>query len=140
MRRYDRFRLFNDCKPMTLNVLYVQTEVDIGLTKERLRFAAESRLREARLFKANDHPLLVVNVNLVGAAFGISLKYQKIVIDIATKESTLATTWDSATAGTHGGRTDFVISNLSGLLDQFLTEYLRVNESACTESPQPPTQ
>ena len=31
------------------------------------------------------------------------------------------------------------ISSLSELLDQFLTESLRVNESACSESPRPPT-
>ena len=39
-----------------------------------------------------------------------------------------------------GGRADFILSSLSARLDKFLTEYLRVNESACTGTPQPPTQ
>ena len=42
--------------------------------------------------------------------------------------------------GTHGQSAEFIVSNLSGTLDKFLTEYLRMNESACTESPQQPTQ
>ena len=60
--------------------------------------------------------------------------------DVATGNTGVAEAWSRGITGTHGEAAEFIISGLSGLLDRFLTEYLRVNESACTESPQPPTQ
>ena len=60
----------------------------------------------------------------------------------ATIEVTVkaAETWTAGSVGTHGSKADDIVSKLSELLDKFLTNYLRVNEAACTESPQPPTQ
>lgn len=130
---------------MSLVVLFDITEGagDLKLTKERLQFAAESRLRSARLFKADDGglPFLTVSVEVVGGAFSTGLGYNKRLFDPASGSGGIAATWSIRMSGTYG-RTgaEFIVSKLSELLDQFLVEYLRVNESACTESPQPPTQ
>ena len=63
---------------MSLVVLFDITEGagDLKLTKERLQFAAESRLRSARLFKADDGglPFLTVSVEVVGGAFSTGLE------------------------------------------------------------------
>ena len=49
--RLNRFKLFNNCKPMGLVVEELpDAAADIELTKERLVIAAESRLRGARLY------------------------------------------------------------------------------------------
>ena len=113
---------------------------DIGLTEERLQVAAESRLRGARLY-TSDHsrPYLYVNVNVTSRAFSTSLRYTKNMRDLATGNTGAASAWEHGITGTHGKDAEYVVSSLSRLLDRFLTECLRVNESACTESPQPPT-
>ena len=138
----DRFQLFNNCDPMALVVESLHDDAaDIGLTEERLQFAAESRLRGARLYTSDrSRPYLYVNVNVAGKAFSTSLKYVKKMRNLATGNTGVASAWSRGITGTHGEAAEFIISGLSGLLDRFLTEYLRVNESACTESPQPPTQ
>ena len=47
----DSFRLFTECAPMELAVLVLHDEVeDIGVTEERVRTMAESRLRAADLY------------------------------------------------------------------------------------------
>lgn len=133
--RVDRFQLFNNCEPMRLVVEDLpRAAADIRLTRERLQFAAESRLRGARLYTAspeNSPAYLYVNVNIVGPAHSIAVEYNKAVFDPASDESAFATTWRSGGAGTHGRSAEYIVSGLSRYLDRFLTEYLRVNESAC---------
>ena len=84
-------------------------------------------------------PVLEVNVSVLGGAFMISMRYNKTLFDSVSGKNSFATTWNRSILGTQGG-TDYIVSRLSELLDEFLTEYLRVNEAACTGSPQPPTQ
>ena len=141
---FERFQLFNNCEPMYLLVFdfnNIENAENIGLTKERVQFAVESRLRGARLFRSGTGtPFLRVSVNFSGVAYTVSADYYKRLSDPVSGGSGFALTWETGSVGTHGGRAEFILSSLSGLLDKFLTEYLRVNESACTESPQPPTQ
>ena len=138
----DRFQLFNNCDPMALVVESLHDDAaDIGLTDERLQFAAESRLRGARLYTSDrSRAYLYVNVTVAGKAFSASLKYAKKMRDLATGNAGVASAWSRGITGTHGQEPDYIASGLSELLDRFLTEYLRVNKSACTESPQQPTQ
>ena len=141
----DRFALFNNCAPMHFGVIsFSDDEEDmkkIGLTEERVKFAVESRLRGARLFKADiGLPLLKVGVNVNAVAFTITFGYNKKLFDYAAGIDGFAPTWDDGMFGAHGQDANFIVSSLSELLDKFLAEYLRVNEAACTESPQPPTQ
>ena len=50
LERLRRFELFNGCRPMEFMVADLRDDAkDIGLTRDRLRFTAESRLRAARL-------------------------------------------------------------------------------------------
>ena len=141
----DLFRLFNNCEPMSLDVEVNGDDEDVkkvGLTKERVQFAVESRLRGARWFRSYLLlPGLAVNVSVLDDAFTIYMSYTKILFDSVSGKNNFAPTWDRSILGTHGQRgTEYIVSRLSELLDEFLTEYLRVNEAACTGSPQPPTQ
>ena len=131
---YDRFQLFNNCQPMRLAVEELpDAAADIKLTTERLVLAAESRLRGARLYTEDfDQPFLYLNVNVVGAAFNTSLEYRKHVLDPVTSEYFWTTTWDAGATGQHGGDAEYIVSDVSYQLDRFLTEYLRVNEAACS--------
>ena len=132
---FERFQLFNDCRPMYLLVEGLNADAAaISLTEERLRTAAESRLRVARLYEsalAMGGAVLYVNVGVNGRAFVVFLAYKKTLLDPASGEGGLGTTWENGSTGTHGGDAERVVSTLSRHLDQFLTEYLRVNEAAC---------
>ena len=141
----DLFRLFNNCEPMSLDVEVNGDDEDVkkvGLTKERVQFAVESRLRGARVFRSEVFlPVLQVDVRVLGGAFSISMRYNKTLFDSVSGKNSFAPTWNNARLGTHGQRgAEYIVSSLSEFLDEFLTEYLRVNEAACTGSPQPPTQ
>ena len=81
-RDIERFQLFNACRPMSLVVEDLNDDArDIGLNESRLRVAADSRLRAARLYTSDrsraGFSRLYVNVNVVGPAFNISLEYDK---------------------------------------------------------------
>ena len=138
MRQVNRFQLYNTCRPMILMVGSLSdTATTIGLTEDRLRVAAESRLRAARLYadvssvdKANGS-ILTVRASVVGAAFHSLVEYNKILFDPASGENNSATTWSSSVTGTHGRDPGYIIQSISEKLDKFLVEYLRVNEEAC---------
>ena len=127
-----RLKLWEDCKPMDLLVVGLNEDAKkIGLTERILRLRAERHLRSARLY-SEDKPSasLHVSVNVVGAAFSISLKFRKWVVDTHGHVAQ-ATTWDNSITGTHGRDPRFIASTLSELMDSFLVEYLRTNEDAC---------
>ena len=73
---WDRFELFNACRPMMLVVEGLTPDAQaVRLTKERIQLAAESRLRTARLYtgsreKANS-AYLYININVRGPAYRI---------------------------------------------------------------------
>lgn len=128
-----RFELFNSCLPMGIVVESLPTEAArIGLTTQSLRTALESRLRAARLYDEIPYSYLYLNVNLVGAAFNISLEYNRRIChsgDLCGH----ATTWSVSSVGTHGkGNAGFIRTAISEHMDSFLVEYLKVNEAACS--------
>lgn len=136
---WDRFELFNACRPMELVVENLTPDAQaVGLTRERIQLAAESRLRAARLYtesmeKAN-RAYLYINIHVIGRAHHIAVRYKKWVTDLATNSNGPATMWNTHGTGTHSTHSEnagFIIQHLSGSLDEFLAGYLRVNESAC---------
>ena len=107
----------------------------IGLTKDTLRLASESRLRSARLYAdsfrlAAGYSILYVNASVVGRAFHVSIQYWKVVTDRHGR-SNYGTTWTTATTGVHSGDSTYIVSTLSEQLDTFLADYLRVNAEDC---------
>ena len=129
----DRFHLFNRCGPMDVVVENLTTDAsEINLTKNSLQAAAESRLRAARLYSADAPPYLYLNVHVVGGAYSIELSYKRRVCHSAISQCGYAKTWDRGSTGAHGRNAGFIRSNVSRHMDQFLVEYLRVNEESCS--------
>ena len=128
-----RFQLFNECRPVPLLVEYLPSDAAaVGLTRERVRTLAESRLRAARLFSDEAlGPYLYVNVNVSGRAFSVSVAFKKPLFDQVSGEGGAAETWNAGFVGTHGGYGGVIMQYLSEALDRFVLEYLRVNEDAC---------
>ncbi|MDE0176817.1 MAG: hypothetical protein OYH76_24440 [Defluviicoccus sp.] len=132
----DRFRLWNDCRPMELVVEDLSKDAAaIGLTTEAITVAVRSRLRAARLYLSNDGlPFFSVSVNVGRAAVSIQVGYLKLLLDSASGEVSGAVTWRSGVAGTHGRDASFIRSAVVGQVDKFIDEYLRVNADACGNS------
>lgn len=133
--RIARFELFADCRPMYLVVESLSPHASkIGLTKEAIRAAAESRLRSARLYHSTPsapYHYLYINVNVSRRGLNISLDFKKDVYDPLSGNTGRATTWNTGGAGTHGGDANYIVSLVSQYMDKFLVEFLRVNEKAC---------
>lgn len=131
--RKEGSELFNDCGPMGLVVEELSDDaIDIGLTEKALRAVTESRLRAARLY-TKDLPrengaMVFVKVHVAGGAFDLSIRYNNVDTDPLGTRSRSAT-W--STTDTHHGNAQRIVLSMSQHLDEFLAEYLQVNELAC---------
>lgn len=133
--RIKRFELFTRCEPIRLLVEPLEeAERKVGLTFESLVAAAESRLRSARLYDKNAEPFIYLNVHVVGSAFSVSLEFHKYLYDAYSDQVSFAPTWNIVINGTHGGSrsSGIILSQIAKNMDQFLLEYLRVNEEQCS--------
>lgn len=113
--------LFTGCRMVTLRV-----EAPSYAEEDVIRSMAESRLRSAAIYR---NPIRGRNY-LAGATLWVELRGQKLVVSF------------SSYGGRSGRRpttswSDFVFDRedsrevLAAILDHFVQEYLRVNESAC---------
>jgi len=132
--------LFTSCRPMFLHVAEFSDDAkEIGLTRAQLTNAVESRLRSARLFSDQiQEPIslrtqLTVSVHVVSNAFSILLLFEKMGYDYHTANFLQDVVWMKGSTGTHGQDAGYVVSALSKHVDEFLTEFLRANDSACNE-------
>ena len=82
-------------------------------------------MRAAGLYKADALTFL----HLVPSRYAVQLQYKKPVIDAVSRETALIPTFSKA-AEVRDGTAAGVMLEVSKLLDLFLVEYLRVNESA----------
>ncbi|WP_419935743.1 hypothetical protein [Candidatus Palauibacter sp.] len=140
--RQERFQLFTNCALVVPDV-NLQLDGDHGvseLTEERLQRAIDSRLRAARLYESPDPTLrrttdwtiVYASVHVVAVAFHVQFEHRKLLRDPMTSETGTAGTWDRSVTGTHGGDGEYIVGPVTRFLDEFLDEYLRVNEAACT--------
>ena len=154
----DRFRLFTGCEPVRIGYVTIQDEEgDLDLSAERVETAVRSRLRGARIYysgpttaeaaremagenplreglfrlRLEKAPILGVYVNVVGQAFNLDVRMLQEVYNTNVDRDGLATTWSASVTGTHRQTSSFVLGTVSEVMDNFIDEYLRVNEEAC---------
>lgn len=127
------FQLYTACQPINLFVeSFRDDEEDIGLSRQAVVNAAESRLRAARMY--NDAVrawFLYIRINVVGLAFRVDVQFKRRLFQYNRLLNGLATTWETSTTGTHGKDAQYILGILSEYLDSFLVDFLRVNEPAC---------
>lgn len=129
---FDRFRLGNDCDPISLLVERLTDDAsEIDLTVERIETVVRSRLRAARIYNPNADSYIYVNIGVSRQVFSMRLEFIKRVFDIKTRERGAVPTWNNAALGTHGDDASYILSNLAEYADTFIDEYLRVNDKAC---------
>ena len=103
---------------------------DMGITEEGIITTVHSRLRGARIYKADAVPYLYVNVVALKRALSYELELKKCVTDLETGINSMATTWSNGGAGTHGQDPGH-LQSISQLMDRFIDEYVAVNGSVC---------
>ena len=135
----ERFKLFAECKPMGIVVEHLNKDASkIGLTRKSLQYAAESRLRMARLYSSKSSHYLYINITNLDKAYSLELSFKKKVRDHFSDLNSFAVTWDIRSVGKVGNSgADFVLSVLSKYMDEFISEFLRVNEKACSQRQEP---
>ena len=122
-----------------------------GLTHESLQNLAESRLRAARLYDQDQGSdfRLILAVDVFGPAFTSQLSFAKRLCDnraaaapnpflpgaVSRRLCAPAVTWETSSLGTIRSdgfdSANFILGGVSRMLDEFLVEYLRVNEAEC---------
>ena len=132
------FELFWGCGAIMRLVVEDLTPdaAEIGLTKERIETLAETRLRAARLYDERENrvlPHLYIHVHVVGEAFSLRVEYRKWLADPQSGHMGPVATWSLGGTGEHNGGNVLPLNHLSDEIDRFISEYLRVNETACTE-------
>ena len=144
-KRTERFSLYNACKPMQIYVQLQQSDDEkIDLTEAEVRAAAESRLRAAGLYDSDSsstfgvHVLLLASRYANGARAGWSYTqkayFEKSLWDAVSAEEWLAPTWERSATGygpPNSSTRSMILDRIRGYMDEFLAEYLRVNEAAC---------
>lgn len=137
----DQFNLYTNCQPLAVTMGEASKAWDtVGLTRADIQNAAESRLRGARIYAPKFRlPFLSISIIVTKDAFSVRLRLVKSLYDNTYSQMYgPAATWVNGHTGTHGGGFgggSFILSSLSQLLDQFIADYLRVNETACATRP-----
>ncbi|MCY4287913.1 MAG: hypothetical protein OXC63_04915 [Aestuariivita sp.] len=134
---YECFQLFNQCEPISLHIGV--EENDLGITEDRARTIVESRLRSARLYDADSVPYFGVGIDIDEGEYShinvVRFNFYKLVSDGYTNTRYLSTTWERGTFGLSGVNYssigDAIMQSISEMTDEFINEYLRVNEPAC---------
>ena len=129
----DKFKLWNECKPVWLLAEDLSEDADkIDLKKENIAVTVRSRLRGARIYTGDlGSPYLYVVVSVVGKGFSIRLELKKFVHDPVSGQSGIASRWRHGYTGTHPDNSDYILSTVGKATDKFIDEYLRVNAPAC---------
>lgn len=134
LRKMECFKLYTACQAVNLVVEELSEDAtEIGLTKAMIVNAGEARLRGARIYRSGKSgtEYLYIRVSIVGGGINIEVSLKKRVFDFKSLDTGQAETWASSSTGTHGRNVGLVLSSLQQHLDEFIANYLRVNEPAC---------
>ena len=133
----EYFGLFNTCKPVSIWVSELSSDAkEISLRKADIENIVESRLRSARIFLELDKSwflssTLFINVAVVGAAFMVDIDFSKPMRDETLEHTQRVRTWGTNILGTHGRNADYILSAVRSQTEEFVADYLRVNDEAC---------
>ena len=133
----EKFELYNRCSKTILYVNLDEGAKKLGITEKAIRNLVESRLRSARIYdeKSSSSFLGVgIGVNnedkVGGRSFSVQVNFFQLVS--SPGGSDFAITWSRETIGTLYSRDkSSVLSSLPPYIDEFINEYLKVNQNDC---------
>ena len=112
---------------------YITVRMDDGTTHNfRVDLKSDIYLENTSSIQLADGrtDYLYINTNVVGKAFSIGVDFKQW---LRKEEGWIipAITKNYNVTGTHGGSSTYIMSAISGIVDEFIDDYLRVNENAC---------
>ena len=136
LEKTERFALFTECQPLNIRVFLNDSnsyDVEDNVARQvRLRNILVSRLRERQLYQQGGEGGLTLQVFIVGNDGMIALGYAKSFYDPLTVYTDEGITWIKFYV--LEGTTDRILARRSlVLLNQFIDDYLHVNELACRD-------
>lgn len=142
----EEFRIYTKCLGVILVVEHLSEDAEkIGLGREEIIAAVESRLRAAGLYQSGYFgfpegsvvffPHLYVNVNVKGNAYSVLVELKKWVNEPLSGQLNFAQTWRIGKLGTQGSENPSIMSAVRSLTDQFVDEWNKVNkpDGKCVE-------
>ena len=132
----DRFDLFTSCAPVYLLAVSWTLDVDWSLSREFAEQAVESRLQDAGIYTDRfdpDAPFLFVR-----ASHHVSLPIIRVYVTFSKQVtdrhggSSMVVTWERGQAPLPDGDASTALRLIAEYMDDFVSEYLRVNAEACT--------
>ena len=142
---YDK--LYTGCAHVEALVTVEDQASRLGVAEERrLKVMAESRLRAARLYPSPTPaleitvkaPALDITVQALDGdgtnAYTARVAFVRPMLNPITEGRLWVTTWKRGSFGYFGDRADpsgSVQANVSDFVDEFILDYLRVNEGSC---------
>ena len=128
-----RFVFFSNGAPMRIEANVSHIKTSINLTEESVHAVAESLLRQAQLYDSEAMSCLYIQVFVIDKFFTVTLKFHKLVRDLATNQVGLASTFMSNGVGGHGRNTDSILESVDEYVYQFLTPFLFINKNILLE-------
>lgn len=128
---WDRFRLWDRCRPMDLRVFVDEGASELGLTRDVITRAVRSRLRSAGLYAKGGESELFAGVQVLSVSFQVNLYYRKKLMDPISMQVARAITWRDGSFGTHRLDPQYILVAVTTLMDGFVDEYMRVNGMVC---------
>jgi len=123
-----RFSLFNECRPVGVG-LVMGTGIQPGIGAN-IRDMMQGRLRAAKLL-SKDVVGDAAYLDFTASSSEANLSYHRNLNDTINGSSGMAATWESHR--TTNGNSDHIKLSASELIDEFILEYLHVNEDACSQ-------
>ena len=133
---WERFQLWNECKPMPSLVEWRDTRSNVGDNSDFAQLAVNMKLADLSLYDPSElnsfTPLLYVGVVVTSVFYKIDLRYYKPMTDAVTGLSMTSSAWGNATFGLlDEGEPGSVVVEVLERIDEFSDEYFRVNASVC---------
>ena len=142
----EEFELYTKCLGVIPVVEHLSDDAEkIGLGREEIVAAVESRLRAAGLYQSGYFgfpegsvvffPHLYVDVNVKGNAYSVLVELKKWVNEPLSGQLNFAQTWRIGKLGTLGLGSPSIMSTVRSLTDQFVDAWNKVNkpDGKCVE-------
>lgn len=127
--------LFSNCRPISVGVGDLSRDARrLRITEKRIRTIGELALRSQNLYSDAEgivQPTIFLGISVLDNAFSIHVTFYKFVREVNLDIPFLAIAWQKSSTGTHAGDREFILSELSELMDNFLLDYLRENQRYC---------
>ena len=151
----DYFNLWYICTPIPFGVQISQNE--LGITRQEVETSIRARLRSARIYQSDSSiwknnegkttgglGYFAIRVGLYenAKAFRVEAHFSKLYEDPTPSKPKSyegamnnLTSWKRDVSGTYSSNNsiskNFILSSITPLVDEFIDDYLRVNQAAC---------